>query len=129
MKIYVGNLSYEASEDDLREEFGAFGEVTSVEIVKDRYSGQSRGFAFVEMSDDKAARAAIDALNEKDIKGRNLSVNEARPRPARDTGGYGGGYAGGRRGSGSGSGSGRGRSGSGGGGGRGSGFGGTRGKR
>lgn len=113
MKIYVGNLSYEASENDLREKFGAFGEVTSVEIIKDKYSGQSRGFAFVEMSDDKAARAAIDALNNKELKGRNLNVNEARPRPARETTGYGGGYGGGRRG----------RSG------RGSDFGGKRGRR
>lgn len=124
MKIYVGNLSYETSENDLREEFSAFGETTSVEIVKDKYSGQSRGFAFVEMSDAKEAQAAIDALNNKELKGRNLSVNEARPRPARPTGGYGGGgggYSGGR----GGSGSGRGGSGSG----RGSGFGGNKGRR
>ncbi|MDQ7839221.1 MAG: RNA-binding protein [Thermodesulfobacteriota bacterium] len=121
MKIYVGNLSYETSENDLREEFSAFGETTSVEIVKDKYSGQSRGFAFVEMSDAKEAQSAIDALNNKELKGRNLSVNEARPRPARTTGGYGGGggYSGGR------GGSGRGGSGSG----RGSGFGGNRGRR
>lgn len=120
MKIYVGNLSYEASEDDLREEFGAFGEVTSVEIVKDRYTGQSRGFAFVEMPDKQAGQAAIDGLNNKELKGRNMNVNEARPRPAKDTGGYGGGYGGGRRG---GSGGGGGRSG------RGSGFGGNRDRR
>ncbi len=125
MKIYVGNLSYEATEDDLRAEFGTFGETTSVEIVKDKYSGQSRGFAFVEMSDDAAARAAIDGLNEKPLKGRNLTVNEAKPRPARESGGYGGGYSGGRRGSGGGAGGGRG----GGGGGRGSGFGGKGGRR
>lgn len=119
MKIYVGNLSYETSENDLRDEFAAFGEITSVEIVKDKYSGQSRGFAFVEMSDAKEAQSAIDALNNKELKGRNLSVNEARPRPARTTGGYGGGggYSGGRGGSGRG------------GGGRESGFGGKRGRR
>lgn len=97
MKIYVGNLSYETSEKDLQEEFGAFGETVSVEIIKDKYSGQSRGFAFVEMSDDKAAQAAIDALNNKELKGRKLNVNEARPQPARSPGGPGGGYGGGRR--------------------------------
>lgn len=119
MKIYVGNLSYEANESDLKEQFSAFGEVDSVSIIKDKYSGQSRGFAFVEMSDNTAAQAAITALNDKELKGRNMSVNEARPQTDRGAGGRGG-FSAGRRGPGGGGG-GRGRSG--GGGGRGSGSG------
>lgn len=112
MKIYVGNLSYEATENDLKEQFSAFGEVDSVTIIKDKYSGQSRGFAFVEMSDNAAGQAAITALNNKDLKGRNMNVNEARPQTDRGAGGRGGfpagrkGPGGGRGGSGRGSGSG-----------------------
>lgn len=109
MKIYVGNLSYEATESDLREAFSAFGEVDSVNIIKDKYSGQSRGFAFVEMPDNAAAQAAINALNDKEFKGRNLSVNEARPQPERRPGGRGGRGPGGRGGSGRRSGYGGGR--------------------
>ncbi|HED00945.1 MAG TPA: RNA-binding protein [Proteobacteria bacterium] len=120
MKIYVGNLSYEATESDLKEQFSAFGEVDSVTIIKDKYSGQSRGFAFVEMSDNTAAQAAITALNNKELKGRNMSVNEARPQTERGAGGRGG-FSAGRRGPGGG---GRGRSG--GGRGSGSGYGGRR---
>ncbi|MEW5950015.1 MAG: RNA-binding protein [Thermodesulfobacteriota bacterium] len=123
MKIYVGNLSYEANEGDLKEQFSAFGEVDSVTIIKDKYSGQSRGFAFVEMSDNTAAQAAITALNNKELKGRNMSVNEARPQTDRGAGGRGGGFSAGRRGPGGGGG-GRGRSG--GGRGSGSGYGGRR---
>ncbi|MDO9462342.1 MAG: RNA-binding protein [Deltaproteobacteria bacterium] len=125
MKIYVGNLSYEANESDLKEQFSAFGEVDSVSIIKDKYSGQSRGFAFVEMSDNTAAQAAITALNDKELKGRNMSINEARPQTDRGAGGRGG-FSSGRRGPGGGGG-GRGGSGGGrGGSGSGSGYGGRR---
>lgn len=88
MNIYVGNLSFEASEDDVREAFAAFGAVTSVNIIKDKYSGQSRGFGFVEMANAEEAKTAIQALNGKDLKGRNLTVNEARPREERGGGGF-----------------------------------------
>ncbi len=80
MNIYVGNLSYEVSEEDLRRAFEGFGQVESVNIIKDRYSGMSKGFGFVEMPDSAAAQAAIAGLNGKDLKGRQLNVNEARPR-------------------------------------------------
>ncbi len=125
MKIYVGNLSYEANESDLKEQFSAFGEVDSVTIIKDKYSGQSRGFAFVEMSDNAAGQAAITALNNKDLKGRNMNVNEARPQTDRgaDRGAGGrGGFSPGRKGPGGG----RGGSGRGSGSGSGSGYGGRR---
>ncbi|GAP15487.1 RNA-binding protein [Longilinea arvoryzae] len=96
MNIYVGNLSYQASEDELRQAFEAFGEVVSVSIIKDKLTGQSRGFAFVEMGSDDAGRAAITGMNGKDFHGRALTVNEARPReerrPGGDRGGFGGGY-------------------------------------
>ena len=80
MKIYVGNLSWGTTEDDLQATFGAFGQVGSVAIIKDKYSGQSRGFGFVEMDNADEANQAISALNEKEMDGRNLTVNEARPR-------------------------------------------------
>lgn len=99
MNIYVGNLSYQASEDELRQAFEAFGEVVSVSIIKDKLTGQSRGFAFVEMGSDDAGRAAITGMNGKDYRGRALTVNEARPREERRPGGGGddrGGF-GGRR--------------------------------
>lgn len=80
MKIYVGNLSWGTSEEDLQTTFGSFGQVESVSIIKDKYSGQSRGFGFVEMPNSEEATQAITALNEKDLGGRNLTVNEARPR-------------------------------------------------
>ena len=92
MNIYVGNLSYQASEDELRQAFEAFGEVVSVSIIKDKLTGQSRGFAFVEMGTDDAGRAAITGMNGKDYRGRALTVNEARPREERRPGGgFGGG--------------------------------------
>lgn len=94
MNIYVGNLSYQASEDELRQAFEAYGEVVSVSIIKDKLTGQSRGFAFVEMGSDDAGRAAITGMNGKDFHGRGLTVNEARPREERRPGG-GGGYGGG----------------------------------
>lgn len=83
MNIYVGNLPYSTTEDDLREAFGAFGEVTSCNIISDKYSGQSKGFGFVEMSDDAAANKAMEALNGSEMGGRSLKVNQARPREER----------------------------------------------
>ncbi len=95
MNIYVGNLPYSTTEDDLREIFEAHGEVDRVKIINDRDTGRSKGFAFVEMSDDTAGQQAIEALNEADFGGRPLKVNEARPREERPAGGGGGGYGGG----------------------------------
>ena len=112
MKIYVGNLSYEATEEDLRQEFEAFGEVTSVSIITDRDSGRPKGFGFVEMTAKAEAEAAIAGINGKTLKERTIVVNEARPR----TDSRGGGSYGDRRGSGYG-------------GGRGGGFGGGRQRR
>ena len=80
MKIYVGNLSWNADESDLRDAFSAHGEVTSVQIITDRESGRSRGFAFVEMANDAEAKDAISAVNDKEIDGRQVKVNEAKPR-------------------------------------------------
>ena len=80
MNIYAGNLSYDLSEDDLKGAFEEFGEVTSAKIISDRYSGRSKGFGFVEMSSDDAAKAAIEALSGKELSGRTLVVNEARPK-------------------------------------------------
>lgn len=94
-KIYVGNLSFSATEDELHGLFGEFGEVESVSIVTDRETGRPRGFAFVAMPDE-AADEAIRALDGKLVGGRNLRVNEARPREARPGGGPGGGGGGGR---------------------------------
>lgn len=95
MNIYVGNLAREASEDELRQAFAAFGAVSSASIIKDKFTGESRGFGFVEMPSKEEAEAAMKALNGKDLKGRPLTVNEARPKS--DTGGKrpGGGYGGG----------------------------------
>jgi len=83
MNIYVGNLSYDVSPEDLRQAFEAYGEVSSVNIIKDKYSGQSRGFGFVEMPDKAEAQTAIENLNGKDLRGRQMTVNEARPRTDR----------------------------------------------
>jgi RNA recognition motif-containing protein len=80
MNIYVGNLSHEATEEDLRQTFEAFGEVASVKVIKDKYSGESRGFGFVEMPDKTEGESAISGLKDKELKGRRLNVNEARPR-------------------------------------------------
>ncbi|MBL7170529.1 MAG: RNA-binding protein [Candidatus Omnitrophica bacterium] len=96
MNIYVGNLSYDLTEADLQEAFQAFGQVVSASIIKDKFSGRSRGFAFVEMPTEAEAKAAIEGLNDKDLKGRALRVNEARPRSEGRQGGAGGG-GGGRR--------------------------------
>ncbi|MCU0639470.1 MAG: RNA-binding protein [Candidatus Krumholzibacteria bacterium] len=95
MKIYVGNMSFDSSEEDLRKLFEAHGTVESVNIITDRDTGRPKGFGFVEMSNDTEAKAAIEALNGKDFGGRSLNVNEARPRtegPRRSGGGGGGGY-------------------------------------
>ena len=83
MNIYVGNLAYRMTEDELRQAFGEFGEVSSAKIIMDRDTGQSKGFGFVEMPNQSEAEAAISALNEANIGGRNVRVNEARPRPER----------------------------------------------
>ncbi len=97
MNIYVGNMSRNVSEEDLREAFEAFGQVTNVNIIKDKFTGEPRGFGFVEMQGKAEAQAAIDGMNGKELKGRTLNVNEARPRTegGRGGGGYGGGGRGG----------------------------------
>jgi RNA recognition motif-containing protein len=82
MNIYVGGLSYDATEAELRDAFEAFGAVASVNIIKDKFSGQSKGFGFVEMASTSEAQAAITGLNGTELMGRTLSVSEARPRPA-----------------------------------------------
>jgi RNA recognition motif-containing protein len=96
MNIYVGNLSFEATDDDLRQAFEAFGKVESAQVIRDKVSGRSRGFGFVEMPEKAEAMAAIEGLNETELQGRNLRVNEARPRDDRGGGGRGG-RRGGRR--------------------------------
>lgn len=87
MNIYVGNLPYSISEDELRALFAEFGEVSSVHIITDRYTGQSKGFGFVEMANQAEAQEAIQALNESSVQGRNVKVSEARPRKDRNQGG------------------------------------------
>ncbi|MGN6548245.1 MAG: RNA recognition motif domain-containing protein [Aureliella sp.] len=89
--IYVGNLSFRATEDDIRQAFGAYGDVTSVNIIVDRETGRSRGFAFVEMPNADEAAAAIESLNSQEVVGRRITVNEARPRDERPRSGGGGG--------------------------------------
>lgn len=103
MNIYVGNISHDVTEADLRAAFEAFGAVASVNLIKDQYSGQPRGFGFVEMPSASEAQAAIAGLNGKDFMGRTLNVNVARPREGggrsdRRSGGGGGGYRGRRHG-------------------------------
>jgi cold-inducible RNA-binding protein len=102
-KLYVGNLTFDATENELQELFAPHGPVTEVNLMQDRATGRSRGFAFVTMETKEGADAAVQALNGKDFKGRALTVNEARPREARTGGGGGyrgggggGGYGGGR---------------------------------
>ena len=130
MNIYVGNLAREVTEDDLREAFEAFGQVSTATVIKDKFSGESRGFGFVEMSSKSEAQTAITEMNEKDLKGRTVNVNEARPKTDRGGGGGGrgggGGGFGGRGGGGRGGGGGGGRGGGGGGRGGGGGGGGRR---
>jgi len=93
-KLYVGNLPYEVGEADLQTLFAEAGSVESVTVMRDQMTGRARGFAFVEMGSDEDAQKAIDALNSREFGGRNLTVNEARPKPARSNGG--GGYGGGQ---------------------------------
>ena len=105
-KLYVGNLTYEVTDSALEQMFAAHGTVQSAQVIMDRDTGRSKGFGFVEMGSDQEAQAAITALNGKEVEGRSLTVNEARPRPqgsggnrggggSRDRGGYGGGGGGG----------------------------------
>ena len=107
MNIYVGNLSYQMTDDELKAAFQAHGEVDSARIITDRDTGRSKGFGFVEMPDNDQALAAIEALNGSNLSDRAITVNEARPKPQRSSehrsGGYGGGGHGGNRGNGSGS--------------------------
>ena len=109
MKIYVGNLSFDMTEEELQQEFASFGEVASVSIPTDRYSGRPRGFAFVEMPSVSEGQAAIAALNGKTVKNRTLTVDAARPRSDDRGGGYSGGGGSGRRSGGGGGGFDRGR--------------------
>jgi len=99
MNIYVGNLAREVTDEDLKQSFGAFGQVATATIIKDKFSGESRGFGFVEMPNSTEGQAAITGMNGKELKGRNLNVNEARPRSEGGRGGgrrFGGGGGGGR---------------------------------
>jgi RNA recognition motif-containing protein len=91
MKLYVGNLSFRTEEQQITDLFAAVGEVTSVSLVRDRATGQSRGFAFVEMADADQGRAACSALDQQEFEGRRLTVNEAKPQERRSGGGFGGG--------------------------------------
>ena len=84
MKLYIGNLSYSVNEDQLKEVFAPLGDVTSVKVITDKFTGNSRGFAFVEMASDEEGKAAIDEMNGKDFGGRPLIVNEARPQQPRE---------------------------------------------
>ncbi|MEK6682588.1 MAG: RNA-binding protein [Nitrospirota bacterium] len=97
MKIFVGNLSRDVSDEDLLKAFEAFGKVETATVVKDKFSGESRGFGFVEMSSESEAQSAISGMNGKDLKGRAVNVNEARPREERGGGGGRGRPGGGRR--------------------------------
>jgi cold-inducible RNA-binding protein len=83
MKLYVGNLSYSTTEEDLRTAFGQYGTLDSVDVILDRNTGRSKGFGFIQMGNDEEAKAAIEGLNGKDLDGRSLNVNEARPREER----------------------------------------------
>jgi len=96
-KLFVGNLSFNTTQNDLQDLFAAHGPVTAVDLIMDKFSGKSRGFAFVTMETKEGAQAAIQALNGKDLNGRDLTVNEARPREERPRSGGGRGGGGGRR--------------------------------
>ena len=95
MNLYIGGLAKEVTQDDLMQAFGAFGQVTSAAVIKDKFTGESRGFAFVEMPVKSEAEAAMNGI--KDIKGRSVSINEARPRESGRGGGGRGGFGGGRK--------------------------------
>ena len=106
-KLYVGNLAFQVGDADLEQLFAGFGIVESVQIIQDRDTGRSKGFGFVEMSSEAEAQAAIQGLHDREVQGRRLTVNEAKPREPRSGGGYGGGgggYGGGGRGHGGGGG-------------------------
>ncbi len=83
MNIYIGNLAYTVTEDDLRDAFSEFGEVESASVINDKFSGRSKGFGFVDMPNDSEAREAIESMNNKDLNGRTIKVNEAKPREER----------------------------------------------
>jgi RNA recognition motif-containing protein len=102
MNIYVGNLSRETAEEDLRKAFEAFGEVSKASVITDKFSGEAKGFGFVEMPNKTEAMAALAGMNGKELQGRTLNVSEARPRESRPGGGGGGGGGGGRSGGGGG---------------------------
>lgn len=104
MNIYVGNLSQSVTEDDLREAFESYGTITSVKVIKDKFSGESRGFGFIEMPASAEARSAMEALDGTELKGKAISVNEARDRSDKRRRGSGGGGGGRRRSSGGGGG-------------------------
>lgn len=91
MKVYVGNLPFSIDDEGLRKVFGSYGEIEEVSVIKDKFSGRSKGFGFVTFKDDEGAKKAIAAMNDKEVEGRNLKVNEAKPmdpdRPRRDFGG------------------------------------------
>lgn len=89
-KLYVGNLSYNATDETLKQLFSEFGTIESAQVIMDKYSGRSKGFGFVEMGSDDEAKKAVEAMNEKEVDGRSIKVNEARPKTSRD-GGFGGG--------------------------------------
>ena len=95
MNIYVGNMAYNVSEEDLKKAFEAYGQVASVNVIRDQYSNQSKGFGFVEMPNSSEAQAAISALNGTDLNGRTLNVNQAKPKADRSRGGGFGGRRGG----------------------------------
>jgi RNA recognition motif-containing protein len=95
VKLFVGNLSFNVKDDDLRSSFEAFGRVDSAAVIREKFSSESRGFGFVEMPSRDEAQAAIEGMNGKEFMGRNLNVNEARPMPERTGGGGGGGSRGG----------------------------------
>jgi RNA recognition motif-containing protein len=96
MNIYVGNLLFDVTEDELKELFAPFGQVTEVRLIMDKFSGKSKGFGFIEMPSKEEAEKAIEALNGKDIKGRAMNVNEAKPKVERGGRGGRGGFGGGR---------------------------------
>jgi RNA recognition motif-containing protein len=96
-KLYVGNLPFETTESDLQALFAAAGQVSTVNIVRDRATGQARGFAFVEMTDTEGAQRAIAEINQREVVGRSLTVNESKPMAVRSNGGGGGGFGGGRQ--------------------------------
>jgi len=105
-KLYVGNLPFSVNDDSLKEQFSAHGTVETAQVIMDKFSGRSKGFGFVEMSSEEEAKVAIEQMSEKEVDGRKIVVNEARPMEKRERGGFGGGR-GGNRGGGGGGGGGR----------------------